>query len=120
MPEIRGFPFPFPHLSFLVENPPSSKKHEQLPTTARALIIPIMNVTLQLPDDLCTAAQQRAGVESKTLASWFTDLLRRELRQPEPQPLSLLERLGDTEYADLDIPLPDRKEGKVREIHFEA
>ena len=59
MPEIRGLPFPFPHLSFLVENPPSSKKHEQLPTTARALILPIMNVTLQLPDDLCTAAQQR-------------------------------------------------------------
>ena len=78
-----------------------------------------MNVTLQLPDDLCTEAQQRAGVESKSLASWLTDLLRKELRKPEPQPRTLVEMLGDTEYLDRDIPLPDRKEGEIREVHFE-
>lgn len=60
-------------------------------------------MTLQLPDDLCTAAQQRAGVESKTLASWFTDLLRRELLKPASQPLS-----QPGQILDPSDPLPDR------------
>jgi hypothetical protein len=78
-----------------------------------------MNVDLQLPDDLCAAAQRRAGSESKSLASWFTDLLRRELRKPAVTPLTLVDRLGDTMFLDRDIPLPDRKEGHVREISFD-
>jgi len=65
-----------------------------------------MNVTLQLPDDLCTAAQSQAGRESKSLTSWFTDLLRRELRLNEPTPRSLVERLGDVAYPDRDVQHP--------------
>lgn len=78
-----------------------------------------MNVTLQLPDELCTAAQRRAGSESKSLTSWFTDLLRRELRKPAETPLTLVDRLGDTQFLDRDIPLADRTEGHVRGMSFE-
>jgi len=98
-----------------------------------------MNMTLQLPEDLCTAAQQRAGVESKTLSSWFTDLLRRELRQPaSKQPglpanleaslsplviekLPTADRLGelyDEASADYDLPLSPRSEDVSRPVCF--
>lgn len=67
-----------------------------------------MNMTLQLPDDLCTAAQQRAGVESKTLSSWFTDLLRRELRQTSSQHLGPPANSVAPESSEQSVPMTDR------------
>ena len=80
-----------------------------------------MNLTLQLPDDLCAAARHRAGMESKTLASWFTDVLRRELEgfSKSDSPLTLVERLADTQFLERDIPLPDRRDGRTRTISFD-
>lgn len=100
-----------------------------------------MNMTLQLPDDLCKAAQQRAGVESKTLSSWLADLLRRELHKPQPKPLSLAEMLRnpatrdrvselslpttamlgelyDEATADYDLPLTPRSQDPGRPLAF--
>lgn len=80
-----------------------------------------MNVTLKLPDALCKAARHRAVDEDKSLSGWVADLVRRELAEEptDEKPKTLLERLGMDEYQDMDIPLPDRKEGDVRIFEFD-
>ena len=73
-----------------------------------------MNVTLQLPDDLCSAAQSRAGRESKSLAVWFADLAWRELRHIETPARGLEER----ELAERDVQHPTS--AMLAELYDEA
>lgn len=74
-------------------------------------------------------------MESKTLSSWFTELLRRELCKPQPSPLStsetgsrvselplpttaMLDELYDEALADGDLPLMPRTQDSGRPHGF--
>ena len=78
-----------------------------------------MNVTLELPEELTRQAQQHADAEGKPLSAWVAYLLQREITQAvEPNPKTLVERIGDTAYLDEDLPAPERSCDNSREIQF--
>ena len=91
---------------------------------SRASVPPhkILNVTLKLPDELCREAKRRAIDESKSLSAWVSNLLEREFgvgKNPSPRPRTLIEIFGSDQFSDRDLPLEDRRAGKVREFSFD-
>ena len=81
-----------------------------------------MNVTLKLPDDLCREAKHRAIDESKSLSAWVASVVERELaaaKESSAKTRTLIEIFGGDEFTDRDLPLEDRRAGKVREFTFE-
>lgn len=85
-----------------------------------------MNVTVKLPDDLCQRARQRAVDESKSLSAWLADLMRRELDASDstsPEPRTWIDAFSSDHpkwFYEKELPLEDRKAGKIREFSFES
>jgi hypothetical protein len=77
-----------------------------------------VNVTLNLPDDLCREARHRAVDEDKSLSAWLADLVARELQKAPKKSESLLEMLGDPATADRDFPLPERETDHSQPVEF--
>lgn len=84
-----------------------------------------MNVTVSLPDELCQEARHRAVNERKSLSGWLAALIRRELTTPSGEPearKSLIEALTvpgmPKSFYEKELPLPDRKIPKHRELSF--
>ncbi len=84
-----------------------------------------MNVTLKLPDDLVREARHRAVNQSQSLSAWMVSLVQRELAAPpaKEEPKSLVEALrlpnAPDWFYEKDLPLPNRKQTKLREFTFE-
>jgi len=85
-----------------------------------------MNVTVKLPDDLCRQARHRAVDESKSLSAWLAGLVEKELSAPatDSRALRTFVDAFASEHPDWfyekDLPLEDRKSGKVRGSLFES
>jgi hypothetical protein len=81
-----------------------------------------MNVTLKIPDELGKAAKHRAVDESTSLSKWVASLVERELSQATSPRKSLIDIIAQTdippEHQGKQLPLEDRRAGKVREFSF--
>ena len=84
-----------------------------------------MNVTLDLPDELCVSVRERAEAEKTSFAALVADLVKKGMTVEncgEGRPQTWADAFSGSEndpYLDRDFPLEDRKAMKIREFNFE-
>ncbi len=84
-----------------------------------------MNVTLDLPDELCVSVRKRAEAERTSFAALVADLVKKGMTEPAGKKeegrtwSDAFSGAEDDPYLDWDFPLEDRKTMKIREFNFE-
>ena len=76
-----------------------------------------MNVTLKLDDSLCKEARHQAMNRGLSLSGWITQILKKELANPEQDQKGLLDSLAIEEGGENDFEIP-RDSSEARETNF--